>query len=48
MKSIKNGVNVKRVSDKEAMELVNKSNWEYISKTEWKKTRPEKTKKKNK
>lgn len=38
MKTIKNGEQIKRVKDREAMEMT-KHGWSYISKSEWKETR---------
>jgi len=50
MKTVKRGESIKRVKDKEAMEMV-KMGWSYISKSEWKeKVRviPKKSEKKKK
>ena len=45
MKSIKKNDVVKRVSDSESEKFI-KAGWSYISKTEWRKLRPEKLDKK--
>ena len=43
MKTIKKGSSIKRVSDKEAMEMV-RFGWEYCPKNLWKEGRKKKTK----
>jgi len=50
MKTVKRGETIKRVKDKEAMEMVNMG-WSYISKSEWKekvRVLPKKSEKKSK
>lgn len=45
MKTMKSGDKIKRVSEKESMKL-EKTGWDFVPKSEWKKIRPEKTEKK--